>query len=144
MFTKTTNFHAIRSRQTAHGFSIASRSVLVRSSFVSRCLVVSLSKTERGPNEDRTRNKQKTNERATNVDRENSEKLSKTRRNATVMADSTPFCNHKPAKCLLPQICRGRTLLFQSTPSISMANNTISPIPWITMIQPCKNHSTGF
>ena len=144
MFTKTTDFHAIRSRQTAHGFSIASRSVLVRFSFVSRSSLVAQSLVYRRPNEDRTRNKQKTNERATNIDRVNSEKLSKTRRNATVMAGSTPFCNHKPAKCLLPQICRGGTLFFQSTLSISMANNTISPIPRITMIQPCKNHSTGF
>ena len=29
MFTNLTDFHAIRSRRTAHGFSIASRSVLV-------------------------------------------------------------------------------------------------------------------
>ena len=148
MFTKPTDFHAIRSRQTAHGFSIASRSVLVDFSLGPRSSLVRLSLLSRQSIEDRTRTERgtskKTNERATNVDRENSEKLSKTRRNATVMADSTPFCNHKPAKCLLPQICRGGTLLFQSTLSISMANNTISPIPWTTMIQPCKNHSTGF
>ena len=110
-------------------FSFASRSSFVRPSFVLRSSFVRYSLVYRRPNEDRTRNKRKTNERATNVDRVNSEKLSKTRRNATVMAGCTPFCNHKPAKCLLPQICRGGTLLFQSTLSISMANNTISSIP---------------
>ena len=134
----------IDTRHVLDSFSFGSRSLLVSSSFVSRSSLVAYSLVYRRPNEDRTRNKQKTNERATNIDRVNSEKLSKTRRNATVMAGCTPFCNHKPAKCLLPQICRGGTLFFQSTLSISMANNTISPIPRITMIQPCKNHSTGF
>ena len=144
MFTKPTNFHTIRSRQTAHGLPIASRSVLVRLSFVFRSSFVSLSKTERGPNEDRTRNKRKTNERATNVGREHDEKVSKTRRNVTIMAGSTPFCNHKPAKCRLPQICRGRTLHFQSTLSIFTTNKTISSIPCVIVIQPCRKPSTGF
>ncbi len=61
-------------------FSLTSRSVLVRSSFVSRSSLVAYSLVYRRPNEDRTRNKQKTNERATNVDREADGKLSKSRR----------------------------------------------------------------
>ena len=61
-------------------FSFGSRSLLVRSSFVSRSSLVGYSLVYRRPNEDRTRNKQKTNERATNVDREADEKLSITRR----------------------------------------------------------------
>ena len=43
MFTKTTNFHVIRSQQTAHGFSIASRSVLVDFSLGPRSSLVRLS-----------------------------------------------------------------------------------------------------
>ena len=61
-------------------FSFGSRSLLVRSSFVSRSSLVRYSLVYRRPIEDRTRNKQKTNERATNVDREVDEKGSKTRR----------------------------------------------------------------
>ena len=60
------------------------------------------------------------------------------------MAGGTPFSNHKPAQCLLSQICRGRTPHFQSTLSIFTANKTISSIPWVTMIQPCRKPSTGF
>ena len=43
MFTKLTNFHTIRSRQTAHDFSIASRSVLVDFSLGPRSSLVRLS-----------------------------------------------------------------------------------------------------
>ena len=43
MFTKPIDFHAIRSRQTAHGFSIASRSVLVDFSLGPRSSLVRLS-----------------------------------------------------------------------------------------------------
>ena len=43
MFTKTTTFHVIRSQQTAHGFSIASRSVLVDFSLGPRSSLVRLS-----------------------------------------------------------------------------------------------------
>ena len=128
MFTNSTDFHAIWSRQIVHGFPIASRSLLVRSSFVSRSSLVAQSLVYRRPIEDRTRNKRKTNERATNIDRDADEKLSATRRVATFMAGSMPFCNHKPAKCLLLPICRGRTLHFLSTLSISVANITISSI----------------
>ena len=80
--------------------SLGSRSLLVRSSFVSRSSFVRYSLVYRRPNEDRTRNKRKTNERATNIDRDADEKVSATRRVATFMAGKTPFCNHKPAKCL--------------------------------------------
>ena len=119
--------------QKNHGFSIDTRPVLDHFPLVYR-----------RPNENRTRNKRKTNERATNVDRVNSEKLSKTRRNATIMAGGTPFSNHKPAQCLLSQICRGRTLHFHSILCISTANKTISHIPCITMIQSCRKSSLGF
>ena len=43
MFTNLTDFHAIRSRRTAHGFSIASRSVLVDFSLGPRSSLVRLS-----------------------------------------------------------------------------------------------------
>ena len=121
---------SIDTRPVIVRFSFGSRSLLVRSSFVSRSSLVAYSLVYRRPNEDRTRNKRKTNERATNIDRDADEKLSATRRVATFMAGSMPFCNHKPAKCLLLPICRGRTLHFLSTLSISAANKTISSIPW--------------
>ena len=135
---------SIYTRPVLDSFSFGSRWVLVRSSFVSRSSLVAYSLVYRRPNENRTRNKRKTNERATNVDRVNSENLSKTRRNATIMAGGTPFSNHKPAQCLLSQICRGRTPYFQSTLSIFTANKTISHIPCITMIQSCRKSSAGF
>ena len=121
---------SIDTRPVIVRFSFGSRSLLVRSSFVSRSSLVAQSLVYRRPIEDRTRNKRKTNERATNIDRDADEKLSATRRVATFMAGRIPFCNHKPAKCLLLPICRGRTLHFLSTLSISAANNTISSIPW--------------
>ena len=108
MFTKQVIQHTIWSRQRDHSFPIASRSVLVRSSFVSRSSLVRYSLVYRRPIEDRTRNKQKTNERATNVNRDADEKLSATRRFATVMAGRIPFCNHKTAYCPSPYFCRGR------------------------------------
>ena len=43
MFTNLTDFHAIRSQRTAHGFSIASRSVLVDFSLGPRSSLVRLS-----------------------------------------------------------------------------------------------------
>ena len=43
MFTKLADFHAIRSRQTAHGIPIASRSVLVGFSLGPRSSLVRLS-----------------------------------------------------------------------------------------------------
>ena len=43
MFTKTTDFYAIRSRQIAHGIPIASRSVLVNFSLGPRSSLVRLS-----------------------------------------------------------------------------------------------------
>ena len=106
MFTNLTNFHAVWSRQIAHGFSIASRSVLVDFSLGPRSSLVRYSLVYRRPIEDRTRNKQKMNERATNIDRDADEKLSATRRVATFMAGRIPFCNHKPAKCPSPCSCQ--------------------------------------
>ena len=108
MFTKQVIQHTIRSRQRDHGFPIASRSVPVNFSLGPRSSLVAYSLVYRRPIEDRTRNKQKTNERATNVDRDADEKLSATRRFATVMAGRMPFCNHKPAYCHSPCSCRGR------------------------------------
>ena len=135
---------SIATRPVIVRLSFGSRSLLVRSSFVSRSSLVAYSLVYRRPNEDRTRNKQKTNERATNIDRDADEKVSATRRVATFMAGRIPFCNHKPAKCLLLPICQGRTLHFLSTLSISAANKTISSIPCITMPQSCRKSSTGF
>ena len=43
MFTKSTNFHAVRSRQKDHGFPIASRSVPVNFSLGPRSSLVRLS-----------------------------------------------------------------------------------------------------
>ena len=65
-------------------FSLTSRSVLVRFSFVSRSSLVRYSLVYRRPIEDRTRNKQKTNERATRLGRESIEKPSKTRRETAI------------------------------------------------------------
>ena len=154
MFTNLTSNISNCLQQKAHGlrlpqpvivrFSFGSRSLLVSSSFVSRSSLVRYSLVYRRPNEDRTRNKRKTNERATNIDRDADEKLSATRRVATFMAGRIPFCNHKPAKCLLLQICRGRTLHFLSTLSISTANKTVSSVPCITMSQSFRKPSTGF
>ena len=103
----------IDTRHVLDSFSFGSRSLLVSSSFVSRSSLVAYSLVYRRPNEDRTRNKQKTNERATNVDRDADEKLSETRRFTTVMAGRIPFCNHKPAYCPSPYFCQGRKQHFQ-------------------------------
>ena len=104
---------SIATRPVIVRLSFASRSLLVRSSFVSRSSLVRYSLVYRRPIEDRTRNKQKTNERATNVDRDADEKLSETRRFTTVMAGRIPFCNHKPAYCPSPYFCQGRKQHFQ-------------------------------
>ena len=147
MFTKQVLQHVIWSRQKDHAFPIASRSVLVRSSFVSRSSLVRYSLVYRRPNEDRTRNKQKTNERATNIDRDADEKLSATRRVATVMAGSwlakypSATTNQKNAFCLKPVEVEPCT--FCLTLSIFSANKTISSIPTVPMVQPCRNSLHG-
>ena len=108
MFTKQAIQYVIWSRQRDNGFPIASRSVPVNFSLGPRSSLVRYSLVYRRPIEDRTRNKQKTNERATNIDRDADEKLSATWRVATVMAGRMPFCNHKLAYCPSPYSCRGR------------------------------------
>ena len=139
MFTNATRNTSNWLLQKAHGFSTAtrpvpdlfpfgSRSVLVRSSFVSRSSLVAYSLVYRRPIENRTRNKQKTNERATNIDRDADEKLSKTQREAPVMACRIPFCNHKPAYSPSPCFCRGRQQYFQSHSGILTANQAICKI----------------
>ena len=128
MLTNLTDFHAIWSRQIVHGFSIASRSVPVNFSLGPRSSLVGYSLVYRRPIEDRTRNKQKTNERATNIDRDADEKLSKTQREAPVMACRIPFCNHKPAYSPSPCFCRGRQQYFQSHSGILTANQAICKI----------------
>ena len=80
----------IDTRHVLDSFSFGSRSLLVSSSFVSRSSLVAYSLVYRRPNEDRTRNKQKTNERATNVNRVINEKLSKTRRETIGLATRAP------------------------------------------------------
>ena len=112
-------------------FSFTSRSPLVRPSFVSRCSLVRYSLVYRRPIEDRTRNKQKTNERATNIDRDADEKLSATRRFATVMAGRIPFCNHKPAYCPSPYSCRGRQQHYSPTQAFSRRIKPFPPILYI-------------
>ena len=62
MFTETTFNNPNWLQQKDHETSIDTRPVIVRFSFVSRCLVVSLSKTERGPNEEQAKNERKSNE----------------------------------------------------------------------------------
>ena len=108
MFTKQVIQHVIWSRQRDNSFPIASRSVPVNFSLGPRSSLVGYSLVYRRPIEDRTRNKQKTNERTTNIDRDADEKLSATRRFATVMAGRIPFCNHRTAYCPSPYSCRGR------------------------------------
>ena len=119
---------SIDTRPVIVRFSFGSRSLLVRSSFVSRSSLVAYSLVYRRPNEDRTRNKQKTNERATNIDRDADEKLSKTQREAPVMACRIPFCNHKPAYSPSPCFCRGRQQYFQTHSGILTANQAICKI----------------
>ena len=126
MFTKQVIQHVIWSRQRDHGFPFASRSVSVNFSLGPRSSLVRYSLVYRRPIEGRTRNKQKTNERATNIDRDADEKLSATRRFATVMAGRIPFCNHKPAYCPSPYFCRGRKQHFQPHPGILTANQAFS------------------
>ena len=126
MFTKQVIQHTIWSRQRDNGFPIASRSVSVNFSLGPRSSLVGYSLVYRRPIEDRTRNKQKTNERATNIDRDADEKLSATRRVATVMAGRIPFCNHKPAHSPSPCFCRGRKQYFQSHSGILTANQAFS------------------
>ena len=119
---------SIDTRPVLDSFSFGSRWVLVRSSFVSRSSLVAYSLVYRRPIENRTRNKQKTNERATNIDRDADEKLSKTQREAPVMACRIPFCNHKPAYSPSPCFCRGRQQYFQSHSGILTANQAICKI----------------
>ena len=126
MFTKQVIQHAIWSRQRHNGFPIASRSVPVNFSLGLRSSLVGYSLVYRRPIENRTRNKQKTNERATNIDRDADEKLSATRRVATVMAGRIPFCNHKPAYCPSPYSCRGRQQHYSPTQDILTANQAFS------------------
>ena len=128
MFTKQVIQHTIWSRQKHNGFPIASRSVPVNFSLGPRSSLVGYSLVYRRPNEDRTRNKQKTNERATNIDRDADEKLSKTQREAPVMACRIPFCNHKPAYSPSPCFCRGRQQYFQFHSGILTANQAICKI----------------
>ena len=128
MFTKQVIQHAIWSRQRHNGFPIASRSVSVNFSLGPRSSLVGYSLVYRRPIENRTRNKQKTNERATNIDRDADEKLSKTQREAPVMACRIPFCNHKPAYSPSPCFCRGRQQYFQSHSGILTANQAICKI----------------
>ena len=126
MFTKQTIQHAIWSRQRDNSFPIASRSVSVNFSLGPRSSLVRYSLVYRRPIEDRTKNKRKTNERATNIDRDADEKPSATRRVATVMAGRIPFCNHKPAHSSSPCFCRGRQQYFQSHSGILTANQAFS------------------
>ena len=72
------------------------------------------------------------------------EKLSKTRREAIVMAGKVPFSNHKPEKCLLPQTCEVESCTSCPTLSIFSANKAISSIPTDPMLQPCRNSLHGF
>ena len=63
MFTNATLNISNWLQQKDHGYLIDPRPVIVRLSFVSRSSLVRYSLVYRGPNEDRTRNKRKTNER---------------------------------------------------------------------------------
>ena len=122
--------------------SFGSRSLLVRSSFVSRSSLVRYSLVYRRPIENRTRNKQKTNERATNVDRDADEKLSATRRFATVMAGRIPFCNPKTAYCPLPYFFRGRKQHFQ--PHLGHSHGESSLFHPFCTFHPPRKPLTGF
>ena len=80
----------IDTRHVLDSFSFGSRSLLVSSSFVSRSSLVAYSLVYRRPIGDRTRNKQKTNERATRLGRESNEMPSKTRRQTIGLATRNP------------------------------------------------------
>ena len=124
-------------------FSLTSRSVLVRSSFVSRSSLVAYSLVYRRPTEDRTRNKQKTNERATNVDRDADEKLSATRRFVSVMAGRMPFCNHKPAYCHSPCSCEADSSTFGPIQDILTSNQVFSTHSAHSIPHPQQKPLTG-
>ena len=62
MFTNAIRNTSNWLQQKDHGSSVDTRPVLDSFSFVSRCLFVSLSKTERGPNEEQAKNERKSNE----------------------------------------------------------------------------------
>ena len=62
MFTNVTLSTSNWLQHKDHGSSIYTRPVLDSFSFGSRCLFVSLSKTERGPNEGQAKNERKSNE----------------------------------------------------------------------------------
>ncbi|WP_216820885.1 hypothetical protein, partial [Prevotella sp. P3-92] len=79
-----------------------------------RSSLVRYSLVYRRPIENRTRNKRKTNERATNVGRETIENSTSSHRHGWLMAGKVPFSNRKPEKCLLPQASRGGILHFLS------------------------------
>ena len=148
MFTKQVIQHVIWSRQKDHAFPIATRSVPVNFSFGPRSSLVRYSLVYRRPIENRTRNKRKTNERATNIDRDADEKLSATRRVATVMAGSwlakypSATTNQKNAFCLKPVEVEPCTSCL--TLSIFSANKAISSIPTVPMVQPWRNSLHGF
>ena len=133
MFTKQPIQHAIWSRQKDHGFPIASRSVPVNFSLGPRSSLVRYSLVYRRPIEDRTRNKQKTNERATNVGRETIENSTRSHRHGWLMVGSwlakflPATTNQQNAFCLKPAEVKPCT----SCPTLSIfsANKTISSIP---------------
>ena len=147
MFTKQVVQHAIWSRQKDHVSPIVSRSVPVNFSLGPRSSLVRYSLVYRRPIENRTRNKRKTNERATNIDRDADEKLSATRRVAIVMAGSwlakypSATTNQINAFCLKPAEVESCTSCL--TLSIFSANKTISSIPTVPMVQPCRNSLHG-
>ena len=142
MFTKQVIQHTIWSRQRDKGFPFASRSVPVDFSVGPRSSLVRYSLVYRRPIENRTRNKQKTNERATNVDRDADEKLSATRRFATVMAGRIPFCNPKTAYCPLPYFFRGRKQHFQ--PHLGHSHGESSLFHPFCTFHPPRKPLTGF
>ena len=143
MFTKQVIQHVIWSRQKDHAFPVASRSVPVNFSLGPRSSLVRLSFVIRQSIEDRSRTERGTSEKRTKEQRMSVEKLSKTRRNATILAGCTSFCNHKPTQCLSPKSAEVESCTSCLTLSIFSANKTVSSIPTVPMVQPCRNSLHG-
>ena len=138
MFTKSTNFHAIRSRQKVLDFPITSRSVLVNFSLGPRSSLVRLSLLSRQSIEDRSRTERGTSEKRTKEQRTSIEKIARNYRKLDEMPPSWlakhPSTTTNRQYAFLPQLCRGRTLCFLFTLSIFEANKAISSIPWVSMV----------
>ena len=148
MFTNLTDFHAIRSRQTAHGFSIASRSVLVDFSLGPRSSLVRLSLLSRQSIEDRTRTERGTSKKRTKEQRMSIEKIARSYRKLDEMPPSwlavhpSVTTNQQNAFCL--KSAEVNPCTFSPHRAFSRRIKPFRPSLQIPMVQLCRKPSTGF